>query len=106
MKNKIYTVLNLVQIVVSLSYLCYAVHSAYYSHALHLRVEQSEFISINEMRRTVVEAIRDISPKCEIKIDDSEYDDGTIGIRVDHMTKKERIQLESVIPYWSSIHIG
>lgn len=106
MKNKFYTILDCLQAAGMLYLLGYFINIGHRSHALHLRIEQSEYTSISDVRSGIVNDIRKISPKCAIKIDDSEYDDGTVGIRVDNITKKERIQLESVIPYWYNVHIG
>lgn len=106
MKNKFYTILDCLQAAGMLYLLGYFINIGHRCHVLHLRIEQSKFISVNEMRHYIGESIYDISPKCKIMIDNSEYDDGTVGIRVDNLTKKERIQLESVVPYWHSVHIG
>lgn len=107
MKNKFYTIMDMFQIAGNLYLLGYFINTLRRSHALHLRIERATFVSVNEMRHYLAEAIYEISPKCKIMFDNSEFDDdGTVGIRVDNMTKKERIQLESVIPYWHSVHIG
>lgn len=106
MKNKFYTILDWLQAAEMLYLLGYFTNVLRRSHALHLRIERATFVSVNEMRQYLAEAIYEISPKCQIMFDNSEFDDGTVGIRVDNMTKKERIQLESVIPYWHNVHIG
>lgn len=106
MKNKFYTILDCLQAAGMLYLLGYYINIGRRSHALHLRIERATFVSVNEMRHSIAEAIYEISPKCRITIDNSKYDDGTVGIRVDNLTKKERIQLESVVPYWHSVHIG
>lgn len=106
MKNKFYIIMDMFQIAGMLYLLGYFINTLRHSHALHLRIEQSEYASISDVRSGIVNDIRKISPKCVINIDDSEYDDETVGIRVDNMTNKERIQLESVVPYLYNVHIG
>lgn len=106
MKNKFYIILDCLQVAGMLYLLGYYINIGRHSHVLSLRIDQSEYTSIADVRRDIVNDIRKISPKCEIKIDDREIDHGAVGIRVNNLTKKEQIQLESVVPYWHNVHIG
>ena len=106
MKNKTYKILNIVELVGDLGLLCYCLNELRRSYVLSLRINQSEYTSFADVKRGVVDKIRKISPKCVINIDNTHIDHGGVRIRVNNMTKKERIQLETLVPYWSDIRIG
>ena len=106
MNNKTYKILNIVELVGDLGLLCYCLNELRRSYVLSLRINQSEYTSFADIKRGVIDKIRKISPKCVINIDHTDISRGAVHIRVDNMTKKERIQLETLVPYWSDVRIG
>lgn len=106
MNNKTYKILNMVELVGDLGLLCYCLNELRRSYVLSLRIDQSEYTSFADIKRGVIDKIRKISPKCVINIDNTDISRGAVHIRVDNMTKKERIQLETLVPYWSDVRIG
>lgn len=106
MNNKTYKILNIVELVGDLGLLCYCLNELRRSYVLSLRINQSEYTSFADIKRGVIDKIRKISPKCVINIDNTDISRGAVHIRVDNMTKKERIQLETLVPYWSDVRIG
>lgn len=106
MNNKTYKILNIVELVGDLGLLCYCLNELRHSYVLSLRINQSEFTSFADIKRDVVDKIRKISPKCVINIDNTVINHGGVRIRVTNMTKKERIQLETLVPYWSDVRFG
>lgn len=106
MNNKTYKILNIVELVGDLGLLCYCLNELRRSYVLSLRINQSECTSFADIKRGVIDKIRKISPKCVINIDNTDINHGSVRIRVNNMTKKERIQLETLVPYWSDVRIG
>lgn len=106
MNNKTYKILNMVELVGDLGLLCYCLNELRRSYVLSLRINQSEYTSFADIKRGVVDKIRKISPKCVINIDNTDINHGDVRIRVNNMTKKERIQLKTLVPYWSDVRIG
>lgn len=106
MNNKTYKILNMVELVGDLGLLCYCLNELRRSYVLSLRINQSEYTSFADIKRGVVDKIRKISPKCVINIDNTDINHGSVRIRVNNMTKKERIQLKTLVPYWSDVRIG
>lgn len=106
MNNKTYKILNIVELVGDLGLLCYCLNELRRSYVLSLRIDQSEYTSFADIKRGVVDKIRKISPKCVINIDNTDISHGGVRIRISNMTKQERIQLETIVPYWYDVRIG
>ena len=101
--KKLETICDMIYIAVGIPLLCYNLYDLYHSNSLHFCIKHSETTSIAEIQRTIVKDIREISPKCIIQFNKTQYNDKFVEIRVDHMTRKEQIQLKSVIPYWNNV---
>lgn len=106
MKNKIYNISSIIEIVEIVGLSCYFLNTLRRNHALSLCIDQSEYISFADVKREIIDEIHKISPKCVIKLINTEINHGAVRILVTNMTKKERIQLKSIIPYWNDVRIG